>query len=130
MSNYRLERVAKQIQQAVSSALVRVLSDPRVRGLVTITRVKCAPDLRSAHVYFSVLGPEGREQTVLAGLQHAHGHIQQYVAGQLAMKRCPVLEFHLDETYKKTLATLDLIRQANAKSKGTQEPSLYADEQE
>ena len=114
MAGYRLERVAKQIRQAVSDALIREVSDPRVRGLVTVTRVDCAPDLRSARVYVSVMGKGTSEKTVLAALQHAHGHIQQHVAASMTMKVCPVLDFQLDEGYKKTLETLEMIRQANA----------------
>ncbi len=56
MAARRLERIARVIRESVSSTLLTRLSDPRIQGLVTVTEVEVAPDLRQATVYLSVSG--------------------------------------------------------------------------
>lgn len=43
---------------------------------------------------------------------HAKNRIQSLLAGKLQGKFCPVLRFHQDEEFKKTLETMKLIDKA------------------
>jgi len=63
-----LQQVARALQREVSQAVLTELKDPRI-GFVTITRVEPAADLRTARVYFSVLGDEKTEALTLHGLR-------------------------------------------------------------
>ena len=47
----RTERVASTIQQELAQIIMRELSDPRLVGLPSITRVKVSPDLSVADVF-------------------------------------------------------------------------------
>jgi len=62
--------------------------------------VTVTADLREAFVYVSVL-PTETSKRVLAGLQHATGHMQGVLCRELSMKTVPRLDFRLDETLKK-----------------------------
>jgi len=105
MATRRVEKVARAIRAAVSEAIQQRLSDPRIQGLISVTRVEPTPDLRSARVYLSMLGVEEKQQELsLAGIRHAHGYIQSYLAEQLTTKVCPALHFELDASFKKGLA--------------------------
>jgi ribosome-binding factor A len=55
----RMRRVNESVRQVLAEA-VPELKDPRI-GLITVTGVDTAPDLRHATVYVSVLG-SGRKQ--------------------------------------------------------------------
>ncbi len=113
MPTRRREKVARVVKEAVSDAIANRLSDPRIEGLVSITRVEIAPDLRQANVYLSIFGKsEAAQNKTYAAIAHARRRIQSLVAGKLQMRFCPVLHFYRDEQFKKTLEILKLIDQA------------------
>jgi ribosome-binding factor A len=113
MPTRRQEKVARVVKEAVSDAIANHLSDPRIEGFVSVTRVDLAPDLRTADVYLSVFSktPAVQERT-FAAIMHARSRIQSILAGAIKSKFCPVLRFHKDEAFKKTLETMNLIDKA------------------
>ena len=98
--NHRPDQVASLIRRAVQTVLGRGLHDPRVRGLVSVTRVRVEQDLAHAAVYVSVLPAEHAGLT-LHGLQRAAPRIQRRVGEAVRLRRVPRLTFHLDESIKK-----------------------------
>lgn len=114
--------MASVVKEVVSDAIAHHLSDPRIEGFISITRVEMAPDLRNAEVYLSVFGEDDSVQnkTFLA-IEHAKTRIQSMVAGRLQSKFCPVLHFHKDEQFKKTLEIMRLIDKAAGEYKDKDE---------
>lgn len=104
-------KVAAQIQRIVATVLQRDVADPRIDGLVTVTRVTVSPDLREARVFLSLLGGTRTPATTLQGINSAGRHIQAEVAENLAMRFAPHLSFHLDESLKKQAEILAKIKQ-------------------
>jgi ribosome-binding factor A len=123
MPTRRQEKVARVVKEAVSDAIANHLSDPRIEGFVSVTRVDLAADLRTADVYLSVFSrnPAGQEKT-FAAITHARSRIQSVLAGALQSKFCPVLRFHKDEKFKKTLETMNLIDKAASELKSNDLP--------
>lgn len=110
MSSVRQKKVSRIIQATVSDVIQNRLSDPRIRGMVSVTRIDISPDLRKACVYLSILGvKEKHQQLTLTAIKHAHGCIQSYLAAKLTMKVCPSLDFKIDESFTKTNELLKLI---------------------
>jgi ribosome-binding factor A len=113
MPTRRQEKVARVVKEAVSDAIANHLGDPRIEGLVSVTRVEMAADLRSASVYVSIFGKDDASQnSTFTAITHARSRIQSLLAGRMQSKFCPVLRFHKDEKLKKTLETMKLIDQA------------------
>jgi ribosome-binding factor A len=113
MPTRRQEKVARVVKRAVSDAISQDLADPRVCGLVSVTRVEMAPDLRNAEVYLSIYAEKpAAEQRTFEAIESARRLIQARVADQVQSKFCPVLHFHRDEQFKKTLELMNLIDQA------------------
>jgi ribosome-binding factor A len=113
MATRRQEKVARVVKEAVSDAIAHHLNDPRISGFVSVTRVDMTADLRNADVYISVFGSdEAGQNKVFTAIIHARSRIQSLLAGRVRSKFCPVLHFHMDEKFKKTLETLNLIDQA------------------
>ncbi len=112
MPTRRQEKIARVVKEVVSEAIVSHLSDPRITGIVTVTKVEIAPNLRSAEVYLSVLADnDGAKNRTLAAVQHAGRRIQSLLGAALDCKFCPILHFHRDEQFQKTLETMRLIDQ-------------------
>jgi ribosome-binding factor A len=113
MSTRRQEKVARAVKEAVSEVISKHLSDPRIEGLVSVTRVEMVADLRTADVYVSILGKDDAAQSkTFTAITHARSRIQALLADRLHSKFCPVLRFHKDEKFKKTLEIMRLIDKA------------------
>ena len=113
MATRRQEKVARVVKEAVSDAIANHLNDPRIEGFVSVTRVDIALDLRNADVYLSIFGKDYTVQNrTFAAITHAKSRIQSLLASKLQCKFCPVLRFHRDENFKKTLETIKLIEKA------------------
>lgn len=112
MPTRRQEKVSRLIREVVSDAIANHLSDPRITGFVSVTRVDVAPDLRGADVYLSIFAAtDGARHMSFEAIKHARPRIQSFLAGALESKFCPVLRFHEDEQFRKTLETMRLIDQ-------------------
>jgi ribosome-binding factor A len=103
----RMRRVNESVRQVLAEA-VPELKDPRI-GLVTVTGVETAPDLRHAVVFVSVLGSEKKKRATMIGLDAAHGVLQARLARQLRMKRTPQLTFEYDQSVERGVRMSQLI---------------------
>ena len=103
-----MRRVNEALREVVSARLAEGLRDPRI-GFVTVTSVDTSPDLRHARVYVSVLGSDEDRAATMAGLDSAHGVLQQVVAGELRMKHTPTLEFVFDESIERGMRISKLL---------------------
>src|SRR5688572_7467331 len=104
----RMRRVNEAVREVVSARLVEGLRDPRI-GFVTVTSVDTSTDLRHARVYVSVLGSDEERAQTLAGLESAHGLLQQAVATELRMKHTPTLQFVFDESIDRGMRISELL---------------------
>ena len=108
----RQEKVARVVMQSVMEA-IRCLADPRIEGIVSVTHVDMSSDLRNADVYLSIYTDRpGAQRKTFEAIVHATRHIQTHVADVVRSKFCPVLKFHQDDKFKKTLEIMNLIDQA------------------
>jgi len=112
MPTRRQEKVARVIREVVSDAIANHLSDPRITGFVSVTRVEMMADVRSADVYLSIFtSDESAKNRTFTAITHARTRIQSFLAEALEGKFCPVLRFHEDEQFRKTLEVMKLIDQ-------------------
>jgi len=111
----RLEKLTRTVRDVVSEVVQTQLSDPRISGIASVTRVKLAPDLSFAKIYLSILAVDPQQEKLsFEGINHARGFIQSRLAGVLTTRICPVLSFHLDESLKKGFEVSQLIERAAA----------------
>jgi ribosome-binding factor A len=103
-----MRRVNEAVREVVSARIAEGLRDPRI-GFVTVTSVDTSPDLRQARVYVSVLGSPGERDATMAGLESAHGVLQQAVGTELRMKRTPTLQFVFDESIDRGMRISELL---------------------
>jgi len=112
MPTRRQEKAARVVKEAVSDAIANHLSDPRIEGFVSVTRVDVAADMRIADVYLSIFGKdETSQKKTFEAITHARSRIQSLLAEKMQSKFCPVLRFQMDEQFKKTLEIIKLIDQ-------------------
>ena len=108
----------------------RELSDPRLTGMPSITRVKVSDDLSIADIFITVMGTPGQQTAALNALKHSAGIMRTRLTKVLSISQAPFLKFHIDEGLKKEMAVLDLIRKANEEDRerlAAQEPDAADD---
>jgi ribosome-binding factor A len=108
VSTDRMRRVNEAVREVLSSRISEGFNDPRI-GFVTVTAVDTSPDLRHARVHVSVLGSVEERERTLAGLDAAHGLLQQAIARELRMKRTPTLSFFYDESIDRGMRISELL---------------------
>ncbi len=102
------------LRRAIATVLSRDLSDPRLEGMISVTRVNVSPDHRTAAVHVSV-APEKHGRRALGGLKHAAGRIQSLLRDHVRMRQVPRLEFKLDESIKKEAEVFKAIAEGMAR---------------
>ncbi|MEY8387147.1 30S ribosome-binding factor RbfA [Oscillospiraceae bacterium 38-13] len=113
MPTNRINRINDEIQRELASQ-IRSLKDPRVSGMVSITRVDTTNDLRYARVYVSVLNKD-QEKDVLKGLKSASGFLRRELGRSLQLRYTPELQFSGDDSISHGAHILELLRQEEAK---------------
>lgn len=93
----RHEKVAVALKKEISNIIHDELKDPRL-GFVTITQVDLTQDLRSAKVFFSVLGKEEDYQKTKEALESSLGFIRRLVAQRIRLRFTPELMFREDHS--------------------------------
>jgi ribosome-binding factor A len=122
------EQAASILRRAIQEVLARGLSDPRVRGLVSVTRVELSPDHANATVYVSVM-PAEQGAVAIHGIRHAARHVRSQVGRRVAFRRVPQLSFRLDESLKRQAEMLsELGRLERERAESEQPPTSGKDD--
>lgn len=109
MANNRINRINEDIQRELA-ALIRTVKDPRVHGLVSITRVDTTTDLRYCRVYVSVLDQSDVNQ-VVKGLKSAAGYLRRELGHALTLRYTPELLFQADDSIERGVRMVSMIDQ-------------------
>ncbi|OAB56365.1 hypothetical protein AY599_21460 [Leptolyngbya valderiana BDU 20041] len=109
----KTDRLASSLEKGVQQVLARGLQDPRVRGLITVTKVDVTEDSKQATIGISVLPAEHQKLTV-HGLQSAARHIRREVAELIRTRTMPELRFVEDDSLKKQAEVLSTLARVRA----------------
>jgi ribosome-binding factor A len=110
----RTERVNELIRHELSDMILHELRDPRLEGLISITRVEVSPDLYNARVHVSVMSETADQADAIRALNTAAGFLHKELVHRLDMRRVPFLTFQLDKSIEEgatVLAHIDEVMQ-------------------
>jgi ribosome-binding factor A len=93
----RSQRVADLVRHELSLLVLTEAHDPELHK-ITITDVEMPSDLRSARVYFSVLGGELERQRGSEALDRAAGYLRREIGQRCALRYAPELHFFVDRS--------------------------------
>ncbi len=105
---HRLLRVNELLKRELSVLLVREITFENL--LVTVNQVDVTPDLKSAHVFISVLGSKGRKE-VLPKLEASRVALQSALSKHVVLKYTPHLVFHLDDSIERGDRVLEILQE-------------------
>lgn len=103
-------RLNEILKEELAAAVSREVGLPN--ALVTITYVECSPDLKQAHVGFSVL-PDNLVGTALKHLSAATGELVRILKSRVKLRQMPHFIWEFDATEKEAAKIEKLIAHAN-----------------
>ncbi|MBR5587432.1 MAG: 30S ribosome-binding factor RbfA [Kiritimatiellae bacterium] len=110
MAVNRLDRVNALLLREIADDLYRVLqteTDVDIAG-ITVTKVECAPNLRSADVWVSIMDAE-QHPTWLRRLSKHAKDVQALINRNMTLHYTPKLRFRLDTGIAKGDRVLDIL---------------------
>jgi len=109
MQGKRTDRVGHLVQMELSQLILTRIRDPRL-GFVTVTHVDMTQDLKSALVFYSVMGDKEKRRDSQAALEHATGFLQKAIGTTLKLRYTPKLSFQFDDSLNQGLEIDRLIQ--------------------
>lgn len=125
----RIDRVNELLRQEISQLLAREIKDPRLNGIISITGVSAAGDLRSARVYISVMGAAQTKREALDGIRSAAAFLRRELRDRITLRHTPHLTFHLDDSIEegdRVLRLMDRLSPGEADDAETAAPPSAA----
>lgn len=112
MPSYRINRINDDIMRELSG-LIRTLKDPRVQGMISITRTETTADLRYCTVYVSPLD-KGDVKEVIKGLKSASGFLRRELGHNMSLRYTPELIFVADDSIERGTRIIKMINDISA----------------
>ena len=122
----RTDRVNEQLREEISTLLTRQIKDPRLSGLISITRVVTSSDLRSARVFISVMGRQETKKAALDGIQSAASFLRRELRDRINMRHTPFLTYELDESLEEADQVLRRLDQSRIDGPAPESPNVEA----
>lgn len=94
----RNERIAEEIKKVTSQIINNELKDPRIDGLISVTKVEVTRDLRHATIFISLYGDKAKKDTTFEVIQNAKGFIRYELANKIRIRYIPEISIKLDES--------------------------------
>src|SRR5689334_9562235 len=105
---HRQLRLNELVKRELSGIIARELNFEG--ALVSINDVDVAADLRSAHVFVSVLGSSQRE-SVMNKLEENRTALQAELSRKVVLKYTPHLVFHLDRSIERGARVIEIMQE-------------------
>lgn len=118
----RLVRVNELIKREIGLSIEREIAG-EIEGLVTVTRVETAPDLRTARVMISFLGGDPQRERLQELLERHRPDLQDAISRNTNLKYTPVLSFRMDRSAERADHVFHLLNELGLNDAETDEPA-------
>jgi ribosome-binding factor A len=113
MNKKRLAGIEKEFSRVISKTLYGEIRNPKIKGLISVTKVRITPDLKFADVYFSIM-PVGENpldvNEVLEGLNEIKGYLRKVVSENIDVRYIPEIRVHLDDSIEHAVKISKLLK--------------------
>ena len=116
----RLVRVNELLKRVLADLMETLGFNEEQGVIISITRVDCASNLKTAAVYVSILGAKNEEEEarIVRRLIERKAEIQSLMSKEVILKYTPVLHFVLDHSVADGDRVLDLLRHMEDENAG------------
>ena len=116
----RIVRINELLKRVLADLMETLGFNEEQGRIISITRVNCASNLKSAAVYVSILGAKSEEEEarIIRRLIERKAEIQSLMSREVILKYTPVLQFILDHSVADGDRVLDLLRHMEDENAG------------
>ena len=93
----RTDRVEEEIKKIVAKLIDNGIKDPRVNGLVSVTKVEVSKDMKYCKIYVSMIGTKDVNEAML-GLESAKGVVRKEIGDKVRTFNTPEVKFIYDDS--------------------------------
>ena len=93
----RTDRIEEEIKKVVSKLIDQELKDPRLTGLISVTKVEVTKDLKYCKIFVSMLASKD-EAAAMEALKSSAGYVRREVGANVRMFATPEIKFELDNS--------------------------------
>lgn len=111
----RTIKVGEEMKKEISNIIQNELKDPRIKGIISVTKVDVTKDMRYAKVYISIYNQDDSKQEVLEGIKSSAGFIRKEVGKRIKVHYTPELIFELDNSIEYGMKINDILNNLNKK---------------
>lgn len=101
MAKYRNGRINEELKKEISTIIRDDIKDPRLNGIISVTRVDVTRDLRYAKVFVSIFASEEVKETNLGILKASAGFIRREVGQKVKLRYTPEIIIELDSSIER-----------------------------
>ena len=106
----RTDRIEEEIKKIVGTLIDNGIKDPRVNGLISVTKVDVSKDMKYCKIYVTTLGDEAAQAEVKEALKSAAGFIRRELAHRLNLRVTPELTFLMDDSIEYSIHMAEMIK--------------------
>ena len=116
MKQTRVERINSEIRKEVSDIITNKINDPRVKGLVSLTKVDTSNDISHSKIYLSIFsGNKVQDEITFNAICSMASFIRKELAGRVDLRIIPELHFKLDNGFEESEKMNKIIDSLNIK---------------
>ena len=93
----RTERIEEEIKKIASRVIGQELKDPRLTGLISVTKVSVTKDLKYCKIFVSMLATKDVNEA-MAALKSSAGLVRREIGNGVRMHSTPEVKFELDDS--------------------------------
>ena len=93
----RTDRVEEEIKKVVGKLIDNGIKDPRVNGLISVTKVDVSKDMKYCKIYVSMLGTKDIDEA-MEGLNSAKGVVRKEIGDKIKTFNTPEVKFIYDDS--------------------------------
>ena len=93
----RTDRIEEEIKKVVGKLIDNGIKDPRVNGLISVTKVDVSKDMKYCKIYVSMIGTKDVEEA-MEGLNSAKGVVRKEIGDRIRTFNTPEVKFIYDDS--------------------------------
>lgn len=115
MKRQRLAGIEKEILKVISKVLLEEVKNPKISGIVSVTKVSVTEDLKYADTYFSVLPSVNEKERqvnqdeLLEGLNQIKGFLRKKIAEEIDIRFIPEIRVKIDNSIENAIRITKLL---------------------
>ena len=120
MRKQRLAAIEKEVLRVISKTLLEDVKNPKVKGIVSLAKVKITEDLKFADLYFTIYQPgENKVDTKIVeeGLNEIKGFLRKRISEELALRFIPEVRIKIDDSIEYAIKISKLLDDLKSEQK-------------